>query len=96
MEPKKQGCQRMQQLAGLLKEAIGTYPKVIKGTYTVYKAPGNNQDYYIKFGNEEVDTKMIGGVFDGKFKWIGSSGCDCGDFFSAIVDDINNSGTSIR
>ena len=75
-----------------LKEAKGEYPKVIKGTYTIELESERNQRYSIKFGNEEVDTYMLGGVFDGKFQWIGSSGCDCGDFFNALVKDANKGG----
>ncbi len=89
---------RLQQLAGLLKEDVNEAApqnlKEIKGTYTIYQDPNNSQNYYIKFGNEEVETYMIADMVKGKFKWIGSGGCDCDDFFNAIVKDINKSGKS--
>ena len=73
-----------------LKEANADQMKTHEGTYRIVQ--DSNKDYYsIFFGDEKVNAYMIGGVDKGKFKYIGNSGCDCKDFFNAIVEDINKS-----
>jgi hypothetical protein len=87
--------ERLKQLNEVKNTVVGgegvTYPKVIKGTYTLQLTSERSQRYTIKFGNDKVDTDMTGGVFNGKFGWFGSGGCTCDDFFDAIVKDINKS-----
>ena len=86
---KQQEIKLIKERLEQLKEAAETGPKVIKGTYTISQDSKDTQKYYIQFGNEQVQTHMFAGIVNDKFKWIGSGGCDCGDFFNAIVKDAN-------
>ena len=76
---------RMQQLAGLLKEAMSSRGStILRGVYTLEETKPGSGKFTISFGNVDTGVYMMIGD-DGVV--YGMSGVDVQDLFQKMVDD---------